>query len=40
MRIYVENTIPSYVIARPARDLLQVARQQLAKAGENSNETI
>ena len=29
MRIYVESTIPSYVVARPARDLLQAARQQL-----------
>src|SRR5207249_6162325 len=31
MRIYVESTIPSYVVARPARDLLQAARQQLAR---------
>lgn len=31
MRVYVESTIPSYVVARPARDLLQAARQQLAK---------
>jgi len=31
VRIYVESTIPSYVVARPARDLLQAARQQLAK---------
>jgi len=31
MRIYVESTIPSYVVARPARDLLQAARQQLTK---------
>lgn len=31
MRIYIESTIPSYVVARPARDLLQAARQQLAK---------
>jgi hypothetical protein len=29
MRIYIESTIPSYVVARPARDLLQAARQQL-----------
>ena len=29
MRIYIESTIPSYVGARPARDLLQAARQQL-----------
>lgn len=31
MRIYVESTIPSYVAARPARDLLQAARQQLTR---------
>src|SRR6266481_6336256 len=31
MRIYIESTIPSYVVARPARDLLQAARQQLSK---------
>ena len=31
MRIYIESTIPSYVVARPARDLLQAARQQLTK---------
>jgi hypothetical protein len=31
MRIYVESTIPSYVVARPARDLLQAARQQLTR---------
>jgi hypothetical protein len=31
MRIYLESTIPSYVVARPARDLLQAARQQLTK---------
>ena len=29
MSIYIESTIPSYVGARPARDLLQAARQQL-----------
>ncbi len=29
MRIYIESTIPSYVAARPARDLLQAARQQM-----------
>lgn len=28
MRIYLESTIPSYIVARPARDLLQAARQQ------------
>ena len=31
MRIYIESTIPSYVVARPARDLLEAARQQLTK---------
>jgi hypothetical protein len=31
MRIYIESTIPSYVVARAARDLLQAARQQLTK---------
>ena len=31
MRIYLESTIPSYVVARPARDLLQAARQQLTQ---------
>jgi hypothetical protein len=31
MRIYIESTIASYVVARPARDLLQAARQQLTK---------
>jgi hypothetical protein len=29
MRIYIESTMPSYVVARPSRDLLQAARQQL-----------
>ena len=29
MRVYIESTIPSYVVARPARDLLQAARQRL-----------
>jgi hypothetical protein len=31
MRIYIESTIPSYLVARPARDLLQAARQQTSK---------
>jgi hypothetical protein len=31
VRIYIESTIPSYLVARPARDLLQAARQQLTK---------
>src|SRR5439155_3382808 len=31
MRIYIETTIPSYMVARPARDLLQAARQQLTR---------
>src|SRR3954464_13645415 len=30
-RICLESTIPSYVVARPADDLLQAARQQLTK---------
>jgi hypothetical protein len=31
MRIYIESTIPSYLVARPARDLLQAARQQITR---------
>jgi hypothetical protein len=31
MRIYIESTIPSYVVARPASNLLQAARQQVTK---------
>ncbi len=31
MRIYIESTIPSYVVARPARDLIQAARQQITR---------
>ena len=31
MRIYIESNIPSYVVARPARDLLQAAHQQLTR---------
>lgn len=31
MRIYIESTIPSYVVARPARDLIQAALQQLTR---------
>jgi hypothetical protein len=31
MRVYIESTIPSYVVARPSRDLLQAARQQLTR---------
>ena len=31
MRIYIESTIPSYIVARPARDLIQAARQQLTR---------
>jgi hypothetical protein len=31
LRIYIESTIPSYLVARPARDLLQAARQQLTR---------
>ena len=28
-RVYIETTIPSYLVASPGRDLLQAARQQL-----------
>ena len=31
MRVYIESRIPSYVVARPARDLFQAARQQLTR---------
>jgi hypothetical protein len=31
VRIYIESNVPSYVAARPARDLLQAARQKLTK---------
>jgi hypothetical protein len=31
MRIYIESTIPSYVVARPARDIVQAARQQITR---------
>jgi hypothetical protein len=31
VRIYIESTIPSYLAARPARDLLQAARQQITR---------
>ena len=31
MRVYIETTVPSYVVARPARDLFQASRQQLAR---------
>ncbi len=31
MRIYIESTIPSYVVARPARDPIQAACQQLTR---------
>jgi hypothetical protein len=31
VRIYIESTIPSYLTARPPRDLLQAARQQTTR---------
>lgn len=30
-RVYIETTIPSYLTARPSRDLLQAARQQITQ---------
>ena len=30
-RIYIETTIPSYLTARPSRDIVQAARQQLTR---------
>jgi len=30
-RMYIETTIPSYLTARPSRDLVQAARQQLTR---------
>jgi hypothetical protein len=30
-RVYVETTIPSYLTARPSRDLLRTAQQQLTR---------
>ena len=30
-RVYIETTIPSYLTARPSRDILQAARQQLTR---------
>jgi hypothetical protein len=37
VRIYVESTIPSYLASRPARDLLQAARQQITWQWWNFN---
>jgi hypothetical protein len=31
MRIYIESTIPSYIVARPSRDSIKAMRQQLTK---------
>ena len=31
MKIFVETTIPSYLVSRPARDLVQMARQQTTR---------
>jgi len=30
-RVYIETTIPSYLTARPSRDIVQAARQQLTR---------
>lgn len=35
-RVYIETTIPSYLTARPSRDLLQAARQQITHTWWNS----
>ena len=35
-RVYIETTIPSYLAARPSRDLLQAARQQMTHAWWNN----
>ena len=35
MRICIESTIPSYVVARPARDILQAVRQQMHRLIES-----
>jgi hypothetical protein len=31
MKIFLETTIPSYVTARPSRDMLQISHQQLTR---------
>jgi hypothetical protein len=31
VKIFVETTIPSYLVARPARDVVQMARQQVTR---------
>jgi hypothetical protein len=31
MKVYIESTIPSYLAARPGRDLLQAAHQQVTR---------
>ncbi len=35
-RVYIETTIPSYLAARPGRDLIQAARQQITHAWWNA----
>lgn len=36
-RVYIETTIPSYLAARPGRDLIQAARQQMTHAWWNNS---
>jgi predicted nucleic acid-binding protein len=31
VRIFIETTIPSYLVARPSRDIVQMARQQITR---------